>query len=113
MRATGVDAHLTLDTLVCLGLHVDVSTFLLAERGIMHEFLSGGGRLPKYPWTSTRSYKNGGWKSMTVELLGMKAGANLCSTHLGPIRFKNGTHAKYIQSREFREDNEKGFRPCV
>ena len=50
---------------------------------------------------------------MTVELLGMKAGANSCSTHLGPIGFKNGTHAKYIQSREFREDNEKGFRPCV
>ncbi len=50
---------------------------------------------------------------MTVELLGMKAGANSCSKHLGPIGFKNGTHAKYIQSREFREDNEKGFRPCV
>ncbi len=50
---------------------------------------------------------------MTVELLGIKAGANSCSTHLGPIWFKNGTHAKYIQSREFKEDNEKGFRPWV
>ena len=50
---------------------------------------------------------------MTVELTGMKEGANSCATHLGPIGFKNGTHAKYIESREFREDNEKGFRPCV
>jgi hypothetical protein len=25
----------------------------------------------------------------------------------------SGTHAKYIDSREFREDNEKGFRPCI
>ena len=50
---------------------------------------------------------------MTVELMGMKEGANSCATHLGPIGFKNGTHAKYIESREFREDNEKGFRPCV
>ncbi len=32
---------------------------------------------------------------------------------IGPIGFKNGTHAKYIESREFREDTEKGFRPCV
>ena len=50
---------------------------------------------------------------MTVELMGMKEGANSCATHLGPIGFKNGTHAKYIESQEFREDNEKGFRPCV
>ena len=50
---------------------------------------------------------------MTVELLGIEAGANSCTTHLGPIGFRNGTHAKYIQSRGFREDNQKGFRPCV
>ncbi len=50
---------------------------------------------------------------MTVELLGIEAGANSCTTHLGPIGFKNGTHAKYIQSQEFREDNKKGFRLCV
>jgi hypothetical protein len=43
---------------------------------------------------------------------GIEAGANSCTTHLGP-QVKNGTHAKYIQSREFREDNEKGFRQCV
>ncbi len=49
---------------------------------------------------------------MTVEFLGMKAGANSCSTNLGQIRFKNGTHAKYIQSLEFREDNKEGFRQC-
>ena len=91
----------------------DVSMFLLAERDIIHEFLRGCGRLPKYQRTSMRSDKNGGWNSMTVELLGIEAGANLCTTHLGPIGFRNGTHAKCIQSRDFREDNEKGFRPCI
>jgi hypothetical protein len=24
-----------------------------------------------------------------------------------------GTSTKYIDSREFREDNEQGFRPCI
>ena len=28
-------------------------TYLLPERGIIHEFLRGGGQLPKYPWTRT------------------------------------------------------------
>ncbi len=49
---------------------------------------------------------------MTVELLGIEAGANSCTTHLGPIGIKNGKHAKYIQSWDFRKDNEKGFRQC-
>jgi hypothetical protein len=29
----------------------DMLTFLLSELGIIHEFLWGGGRLPKYQWT--------------------------------------------------------------
>lgn len=36
-----------------------MSTFLLPERGIIHEFLWGGGRLPKYPWTSTQTVCQG------------------------------------------------------
>jgi hypothetical protein len=79
---------------------------------IFDKFLSGGGLLPKYQWTSTLSDKNGGWNTMTVELLGIAAGANTCTPHLGPIGFKNGTHPKYIDSQDFRKDNEKGFRQC-
>jgi hypothetical protein len=90
-----------------------VATFLLAERGNIDEFLQSGGRLPKYPRTSTRSDKNGGWDVMTVDVLQIKEGANSCTTHLEPIGYKNGTHAKYIDSREFRDYNEKGFRPCI
>ena len=33
--------------------------------------------------------------------------------HLGIIGFRNGTHAKYIADRAFREDNEDGFRPMI
>jgi hypothetical protein len=47
---------------------------------------------------------------MTIELLEMPDGANSCTTHLGPIVFKNGTHAKYIDNQDFLEDTEKGFR---
>ncbi len=50
---------------------------------------------------------------MTVDVMQIKEWANSCTTHLGPIGYKNGTHAKYIDSRDFREDNEKGFRPCI
>ena len=33
--------------------------------------------------------------------------------HLGIIGSRNGTHAKYIADRAFREDNEDGFRPMI
>ena len=68
--------------------------------------------LPRFPWTSSRSDFNFGWDDLTVNILGLER-ANTCTTHLGIIGFRNGTHAKYILNREFREDNEEGFRPMI
>ncbi len=75
-------------------------SLLSGERPVIDVFLQGGGRLPKYQWTSTQSDKNGGWNTMTEELLEMQEGANLCAMHLGLIGFKTGTHAKYIDHRD-------------
>jgi hypothetical protein len=46
---------------------------------------------------------------MTAELLGMKAVFNAP----WPDRVQEWNTCQVHQSREFREDNEKGFRPCV
>mmetsp|Transcript_52048 Transcript_52048/g.108704 ORF Transcript_52048/g.108704 Transcript_52048/m.108704 type:complete len:242 (-) Transcript_52048:1056-1781(-) len=68
--------------------------------------------LPVFPWTSTRSDFNPGWQDLTTSVIGLDR-ANTCATHLGIIGYRNGTHAKYIESREFREDNDEGFRPMI
>ncbi len=58
---------------------------------------------------------NYGWDDLTVTILGLEQ-ANTCSTHLGIIGYRNGTvctHTKYIQNREYQEDNKEGFRPMI
>ena len=68
--------------------------------------------LPRFPWTSARSDANDGWDHLTIDVLGLPK-ANKCATHLGIIGFRNGTHAKYITDRAFREDILDGFRPMI
>ena len=68
--------------------------------------------MPKFPWTLSRSDANDGWDHLSINMVGLPK-ANKCSTHLGIIGFRNGTHAKYITDRAFREDNEDGFRPMI
>ncbi len=72
----------------------------------------GAELIPRFPWTSARSDANDGWHHLTIDVLRLPK-ANKCATHLGIIGFRNGTHAKYIADRAFREDTEEGFRPMI
>ena len=70
--------------------------------------------VPVFPWMLTRSESdfNPGWQDLTTSLIGLDR-ANTCATHLGIIGYRNGTHAKYTESREFCENNDEGFRPMI
>ena len=83
---------------------------LLCQERIQHA--AGAEPLPTFPWTSSRSDANDGWGHLTIDVLGLPK-ANKCTTHLGIIGFRNGTHAKYIADRAFREDNEDRFRSMI